>query len=51
MRIVIFETAEPVELTRWVLGCGQNVEVLQPASLRREIARNAKAMLSLYEAK
>ena len=36
------------ELTPWLLGMGPNVKVLEPASLKAEIAAACKAMAKAY---
>ncbi len=36
------------EVIRWLLGWGEHVEVLEPASLRLEIARTANSILARY---
>jgi predicted DNA-binding transcriptional regulator YafY len=43
--IMTLQLAESIEFTRWVLGWGLYVEVLEPDSLRKEITQNARAML------
>lgn len=37
------------EITRWILGYGPDVEVLEPEWLRRDIARQCAAMAGLYK--
>lgn len=36
------------EISRWILGFGEDAEVLRPTSLRREIARVARTMTKIY---
>ena len=36
------------EITRWILGYGADVEVLEPESIRQEIARHAAATKKIY---
>ncbi len=36
------------EITRWILGWGDAVEVVRPASLRRELATTARALTRSY---
>lgn len=38
------------QLLRWLLGCGDNIEVLEPASLRGTLAAQAAKMSALYTA-
>ena len=45
MTLTVFHTPE---LVTWILGWGERVEVLEPADLRREVARTAKAMVRVY---
>lgn len=40
--------AEPQEMVYWVRGWGANVEVLQPAWLREQVAQDAFAQAKLY---
>lgn len=47
--IMTLEVSDTVELLSWILSWGDMVEVLEPATLRRKIIDNAKAMLELYE--
>jgi proteasome accessory factor B len=37
------------QLLRWLLGCGDNVEVVGPADLRRVVAVQASKVAALYE--
>ena len=46
--IMTLKVSESIEFTRWVLGWGLYVEVLQPASLRKEVFENARAMVEKY---
>jgi len=39
------------ELTTWIMGWGQKVEVLAPESLRKEIHQTAEDMVKLYKKK
>lgn len=36
------------QLYRWLLGCGDNIEVLEPKYLRKVIARQVRSVLALY---
>lgn len=36
------------QLYRWLLGCGDNIEVLEPEYLRKVIASQARSVLALY---
>ena len=38
------------EVIRWIMGWGEHAEVLEPASLRAEIAKTARAILERYQA-
>lgn len=42
-------TRETIELKWWILGMGDRIEVIEPASLRREIHRTVSATLKQYE--
>ena len=41
--------AGTVELLSWLLGFGPQVEVMEPPSLREELAREARRMLEIYD--
>ncbi len=43
------EVSEPREVGWWVLQWGANAEVLEPESLRQEIAETARALVVVYE--
>jgi predicted DNA-binding transcriptional regulator YafY len=43
-----FHAGGQFEIRRWILGWGDAVEVISPASLRMGIERVAESMLSLY---
>ena len=43
------EVSEPREVGWWVLQWGANAEVLEPESLRQEIAETARALMAVYE--
>jgi predicted DNA-binding transcriptional regulator YafY len=43
------EVSEPREVGWWVLQWGANAEVLEPESLRQEIAETARALVAVYE--
>jgi proteasome accessory factor B len=36
------------DLRQWILGWGEEAEVMEPADLRREVARMAAAAASIY---
>jgi CRISPR-associated endonuclease/helicase Cas3 len=41
--------AEPQEMLPWIRGWGADVEVLEPDDLRRELMRETKRLMRLYE--
>jgi len=41
--------ASTIEIRHWILGWGQEVEVVKPAHLREEMMEIARAMSRLYE--
>lgn len=45
MSVTVFNTPE---LVTWILGWGEKMEVLEPADLRAEVARAARAMAGVY---
>ncbi len=47
--IMTLRVTDTVELYSWILGWAEKVEVLEPAELRREMVRTAKAMLEVYK--
>jgi predicted DNA-binding transcriptional regulator YafY len=47
--IMTLRLTETVELYSWILGWGEQVEVLEPMELRQEIIETAKAMLEVYK--
>jgi WYL domain len=47
---VRFRLSNPVELKSWVLGFGANANVLEPESLRDEIAAEPEQLLKAYRA-
>lgn len=49
--IVTMNLSITVGLETFILGWGEQVEVLEPAELREEIIEMAKAMLNVYEEK
>jgi len=48
MNLKVYST---YELTSWIMGWGQKVEVLEPEILREEIRQTAEAMVKLYTGK
>ena len=38
------------EITRWILGYGADVEVLDPPEVRRTVAAAARRMARMYDA-
>jgi len=49
--IMILKVTNTIDLQAWILGWGEEVEVLEPAGLRKSIAKTAKALLSVYTKK
>jgi predicted DNA-binding transcriptional regulator YafY len=47
--IFTVEVSEPREVGWWVLQWGANAEVLEPESLRQELAETARALVAVYE--
>lgn len=47
--ILSLNVAETAEIKGWILGFGQEAEVLEPASLREEIRAEAEAFLRRLE--
>ena len=47
--IFTVEVSEPREVGWWVLQWGADAEVLEPESLRQEIAETARALVAVYE--
>jgi predicted DNA-binding transcriptional regulator YafY len=45
---VSYQVAGTSEIKRWILGFGPLAEVLEPESLRREIASESARLASLY---
>ena len=43
------EVSEPHEVCWWALPWGANAEVLEPESLRQEMAETARALVGVYE--
>ncbi len=48
--MLTIEVAETAEVERWVLGFGEDAEVLAPESLRRRVARRLVAGALRYPA-
>ncbi len=46
--IVEFDLSGTIELTAWLLSFGRHAEVLEPASLREEIAAELQRTLAVY---
>jgi predicted DNA-binding transcriptional regulator YafY len=46
--IMTFQVATTWELTSWILGWGEKVEVMEPAELRREVAGIVKKPAEIY---
>jgi predicted DNA-binding transcriptional regulator YafY len=47
--IFTVEVSEPREVGWWALQWGANAEVLEPESLRQEMAQTARALVAVYE--
>ena len=47
---VVATVLDTPQLCWWLLGFGENVEVLKPAKLREELSTTAKAMAEMYSA-
>jgi predicted DNA-binding transcriptional regulator YafY len=45
---LVFEVGGLLEITPWILGWGDSVEVLAPLELRERVARVARGMLTRY---
>ena len=43
------EVAEPKEMLPWIRGWGSDCEVLEPLSLKRELKREVRKLMHLYE--
>ncbi len=46
--LMSFQVSDPREMTPWIRSWGASVEVLEPASLREELAAEARALAALY---
>jgi predicted DNA-binding transcriptional regulator YafY len=46
--IMILKVTNTIDLRAWILGWGEEVEVLEPAELRKGIVKTAQALLSAY---
>jgi len=46
--IMNLRITDTTELRSWILGWGENVEVLEPDEIRQDIIETAKAMLDVY---
>jgi predicted DNA-binding transcriptional regulator YafY len=47
--ILTLDVADTAEVKGWILGFGQEAEVLEPTSLRQEIRAEAKGLLQRLE--
>ena len=45
---VVATVRDSGSLLRWLLGCGSNIEVLEPADIRERIASQARGMARIY---
>jgi hypothetical protein len=48
--LMTLEASDVLELKRWILGFGQEAEVLEPKELRQAIRQEAEALLTQYSA-
>ena len=48
--LMSLEVADTLDLKRWILGFGQEAEVLEPKELRQAIRQEAEALLTQYSA-
>ncbi|MCC7105150.1 MAG: transcriptional regulator, partial [Chloroflexi bacterium] len=48
--VVTFQVAAPIEMLSFIRGWGPKVQVLEPADLREQVAREARETTALYEA-
>jgi predicted DNA-binding transcriptional regulator YafY len=46
--IMILKVTNTIDLRAWILGWGEEVEVLEPVELRESVVRTAKALLGVY---
>jgi len=49
--IMILKVTNTIDLRAWILGWGEEVEVLEPVELRKNVVKTAKALLSVYSKK
>ncbi|AOV98896.1 YafY family protein [Dehalococcoides mccartyi] len=49
--IMTLQIMDTVELFSWIMGWGENVEVLEPRGLRADALRTAKAIQKIYQRK
>ena len=47
--IITLTVLDTVELHSWILGWGEQVEVIEPEELRKDMADTARAMLDVYQ--
>ena len=47
----ILKVTNTIDLRAWILGWGEDVEVLEPVELRKSIVKTAKELLSIYSKK
>jgi len=47
--IITLKVTNTIELYSWILGWGEDVEVLEPAELRQKVVKTAKALLGVYD--
>jgi len=46
--IMTLKVTNTIHLYAWILGWGEEVEVLEPAELRKKVVKTAKALLGVY---
>jgi len=46
--IMTLKVTNTIDLRAWILGWGEEVEVLEPAELRKSVVKTAKALLGVY---
>ena len=49
--IMTLQVMDTIELFRWILGWGQDVEVLEPPEIREAVMETAEAVRKLYRTK
>ena len=49
--IMTLKVTNTIDLYSWILGWGEEIEVLEPVELRENIVKTAKALLNVYDKK